>query len=86
MEEKSKKRLIDMIFSKLSEETLAGAFGGGEYGRNIAAMITKIKFDLPLDDLSKPSQAGTPAEAAADPAQSKSNQIKANQTCGDTGA
>lgn len=64
MEEKSKQHLIGLVFSKLQEENYAGIFGGGEAGRKMAAMITKIKFGLPLDDLPKPGQTETPADTA----------------------
>lgn len=64
MKEKSKQRRIDLVFSKLSEPILAAGFGGGEYGRKMAAMITRIKHDLPLDGQPKPGQAQTPADAA----------------------
>ncbi len=61
MKEKSKSRLISLLFSKLYEENYAGIFGGGEHGRKMAEMITKINFDLPLDDLPNP---GEPTQGA----------------------
>jgi hypothetical protein len=60
MKEKSKRRLRGLIFSTLHEKNMAELFGGGEQGRKVAAMLTKIKFDQPLDDLDVPGEA-TPA-------------------------
>jgi len=51
MKDNARKRLIDLAFSKLSEESLAQAFGGGGYGQHMAELITRIKFDLPPDGL-----------------------------------
>ena len=30
---------------------MAECFGGGEYGKRMAELIHRIRFDLPLDDL-----------------------------------
>ena len=71
MEAKSKKYLIDRIFSPLQEANYAKIFGGGEYGQKMAAMITKVKFDLPLEDPPKPEEtqtcAGPPPPAVVEP-------------------
>ena len=64
MEEKSKRRMIDLILAKFSEGTIAEAFGGGEHGRKIAELITRIKFDLPLSDPPKPAADARPQENA----------------------
>lgn len=60
----AKSRQIGLLISKWSEGTLAEALGGGEYGRNMADMITRIKFDMPLDD--PPQAAATCRTTATD--------------------
>jgi hypothetical protein len=57
----------------MSEGVVAEGFGGGEYGRRMADMITRIKFDLPLDDLAQPveTEASTDGTVKADQGRSK---------------
>ena len=35
---------------------MAQIFGGGEYGRWYADMLTRLKFDLPMPDKPKPAE------------------------------
>ncbi len=64
MKEKSKRRLRGLIFSPLLEAQNADLFGGGEYGRKMASMLTKLEFDQPLDDLRKPGAAAAAGNGA----------------------
>jgi hypothetical protein len=73
IKEESKARMIRQIFSTMTEQTLAGAFGGGESARKLAAMLTKIGFDLPLDNPPNPTPTQTQAAMPTDSAQTKSN-------------
>ena len=57
MKEKSKRRLRGLIFSRKLEAEMAAHFGGGEYGRKVASMLTKLEFDQPLDDPTEPGEA-----------------------------
>jgi hypothetical protein len=68
-----KSRLIDMVFAPMHNQTMAEAFGGGEYGKKQAELLHRIKFDLPLDDLleKKTPEQPCPAPAEADPTESK---------------
>jgi hypothetical protein len=77
--ERSRNRLIDLAFSKFSEGTLAQMFGGGEYGKSMAEMITRIKFDLPLDDLKRHGKSQVPANTVRLD-QTESNQIKPDES------
>ena len=78
--ERSRNRLIDLAFSKFSEGTLAQMFGGGDYGESMAEMITRIKFDLPLDRLKQQSKTQSPANDGVGLDQTESNQIQPNRT------
>jgi len=78
--DKSRRRLIDLAFSKLNEGTLAEVFGGGEYGKSMAEMITRIKFDMPLADLNGAPKPPAAAAGVIQAAQTESNQIKPNQS------
>ena len=51
LEQENKKHLIDICFSPMHNQTMAEAFGGGEYGKKMAELIHRIKFDLPYEDL-----------------------------------
>jgi hypothetical protein len=91
LEAKSKSRLMALVFSKLHEANHAELFGGGEHGRKVAEMITRIKFDMPLDDLPQANNAGKSAAtngaaegprteaAATQTTQGQSRPIKVNQ-------
>jgi hypothetical protein len=72
IKDKSKRQLIDLVFSKLNEGTLAEVFGGGDYGKFMAELITRVKFDLPLDGLEPglKSPASTNGPAMADQTES----------------
>ena len=62
MGEKSKRRMIDLILAKFSEGIFGEALGGGEHGRKIAELITRIKFGLPLAYPPKPAAHARPQE------------------------
>jgi hypothetical protein len=47
----NKNHLIDRCFAPMHNQTVAEGFGGGEYGKKMAEMLHRIKFDLPLEDL-----------------------------------
>ena len=73
-----KNRLISLCFSQMQEQTMAECFGGGEYGKKMANLLTRIQNDQPLSD-----GLNSPAETHSDPVkpdQTESNQIKPNQT------
>ena len=38
-------------FAPLHDQSVAGLFGGGEDGQSMAVLLHRLKFDLPLDDL-----------------------------------
>ena len=80
VEEASKNRLRDMVFASMHNQTMAEAFGGGEYGRRMAEMLHRIKFDMSLDDLldMKPHKESTPSPVK--PSQTKSDPIQPNPT------
>jgi hypothetical protein len=46
-----KARLMDIVMSPLRKQMVAEGFGGGEYGRQQAELLQRIKLDLPIDDL-----------------------------------
>lgn len=50
LKEKSRKRSLALFLSKTGEGNMAQIFGGGEHGRWMADMLTRLKFDLPLPD------------------------------------
>jgi hypothetical protein len=49
-EKERKSRLVDACFSPMHNQTTAEYFGGGEYGKKMAELIHRIKFDLPWQD------------------------------------
>ena len=49
-EKERKNHLIDACFSPMHNQTTAECFGGGEYGKKMAELIHRIKFDLPWQD------------------------------------
>jgi hypothetical protein len=51
MKEEGKKKIIDKCYSEMDIPAMAEAFGGGRYGKVMAEMLHRIKFDMPLDDL-----------------------------------
>jgi DNA primase len=75
----NKDRLIDLVFAPMRNQTMAEAFGGGEYGERMAEMLHRIKFDMPLDDLLKtPSPKKTDSAAPKESELIQPNPIKNN--------
>ena len=56
-----KERMIDLVYAPLHNKTVAETFGGGEYGKQQAILLHRIKHDLPLDGYlnQQPTPAGT---------------------------
>src|SRR5260221_7863665 len=50
----AKQRLIDQLLSNLNKGVMAEAFGGGEQGDKVAALLHQIKFNLPTPDPAVP--------------------------------
>jgi hypothetical protein len=50
MKQENKKSLIDACFSPMHNQAMAEGFGGGEYGKKMAELIHRIKYDLPWKD------------------------------------
>ncbi len=72
-EQERKNRLIDMCFNPMQEQVLAEMFGGGEHGKKMAELLTRITFDQPLPDwINSPGHESAPIK----PNQTESNQIK----------
>jgi len=49
-EKERKNHLIDACFSPMHNQAVVECFGGGEYGKKMAELIHRIKFDLPWKD------------------------------------
>jgi hypothetical protein len=81
----NKDRLIDMVFAPLRNQTMAEAFGGGEYGEKRAELLHRIKFDLPLDDLLDMAPVGKSGSAPTKPIPTESELIQPNPTSFSTG-
>jgi len=75
-----KDRLIDMCFAPMRNQTIAETFGGGEYGKKMAEILHRIKFDLPLDDLVDTKLSGKTRPAAVKPNPTESDPIQPNPT------
>jgi hypothetical protein len=86
IKEESKSRLIDLCFAPLHNQTMAELFGGGEFGKQRAELLHRIKFDLPLDDLRDKAPAGKPVPAQEPPVPSESELIQPNPTSFSNGA
>jgi len=71
LEQENKKHLIDICFSQMQNRLVAEGFGGGEYGKKMAELIHRIKFDLPLEDFRFDAEL---------PGKTHSNGIKPNPT------
>jgi len=68
-----KDRMIDICFSNMRNGAMAEAFGGGEYGKKMADLLHRIKFDLPLPDPVESASAKNGQAAAAEPEPAQSN-------------
>jgi hypothetical protein len=51
MKQENKKRLTDMCFASLHNQTVAEGFGGGKHGEKMAELLYRLRFDLPLEGL-----------------------------------
>ena len=60
LKEASRKRRLGLLLSKTDEGNMAEIFGGGEQGRKMADMITRINFDLPLPKRPKTGETKSP--------------------------
>jgi hypothetical protein len=80
MKQEHKKRLTDMCFASLHNQTVAEGFGGGEYGKKMAEMLHRIKFDLPLDDLIDTELSGKTHPDEIKPNPTESDLIRPNPT------
>jgi hypothetical protein len=76
----NKDRLIDMVFASMRNQTMAEAFGGGEYGKRQAELLHRIKFDMPLEDLLGMTPPGKSAPAPLEENPTKSELIQPNPT------
>ena len=76
----NKNHLIDMCFASLHNQTVAEGFGGGEYGKKMAEMLHRIKFDLPLDDLIDTELSGKTHPDEIKPNPTESDLIRPNPT------
>lgn len=77
-EKEHKSQLIDMCFNPMQERIMAEHFGGGEYGKKMAGLITRIQNGRPLSD-----GLNSPAETHSDsvkPNPTESDPIQPNQT------
>jgi hypothetical protein len=72
MKEDSKAQLMNSIFATMQEGANAKLFGGGEIGRRMAEMITRIQCGKPLNDLINPNNAGSAAKGSTVPDQAES--------------
>jgi hypothetical protein len=45
--EKEKESIVAPIWARLERDQLAGIFGGGEWGKKMAEVVTAVKYDLP---------------------------------------
>ena len=77
--EKSKKGMIDACFSEMHKAINVQAFGGGEYGKKMAELIHRIRFDLPLDDLIDSKLPDKPAPLPVKPNPTESDLIQPNK-------
>jgi len=80
MKQEHKTRLTDMCFASLHNQTVAEGFGGGEYGKKMAEMLHRIKFDLPLDDLIDTELSGKTHPDEIKPNPTESDPIQPNPT------
>jgi len=78
--EESKSRRCAAIWAIQQVKIFSDYFGGGEVGREMAAHLIEIEHDLPEGCLSKALQSTPQPSAANTPDQTRSSQIKPNQT------
>ena len=80
LEKENKKHLIDICFSPMLNQTTAECFGGGEYGKKMAELIHRIKFDLPYEDLLATLSSGKTHPNGIKPNPTESDLIQPNPT------
>jgi hypothetical protein len=80
LEKENKKHLIDICFSPMLNQTTAECFGGGEYGKKMAELIHRIKFDLPYEDLLATLSFGKTHPNGIKPNPTESDLIQPNPT------
>ena len=80
MKLESKERLRDMCFDSLQHKNMAMLFGGGEAGENMAELLHRIKFDLPLPDLVDMKLSGKTHRDEIKPNPTESNLIQPDPT------
>jgi hypothetical protein len=79
-EKERKNHLIDACFSPMHNQTTAEGFGGGEYGKKMAELIHRIKFDLPYEDLLATLSSGKTHPNGIKPNPTESDLIQPNQS------
>jgi hypothetical protein len=65
------KLIMKRCFAPLHDQNVARPFDGGEGGQSMAALLRRIKFDLPLDDL-----VGQAAPEKSDPATAQPSPVR----------
>ena len=76
----NKSQMREMVFAPMHNQIVAEGFGGGEYGKKMAEMLHRIRFDLPLDDLLGMTPPGKSGPAPVKPNPTESGQIQPNTT------
>src|ERR1035437_9468427 len=79
MKQKHKKRLTDMCFASLHNQTVAEGFGGGKHGEKMAELLYRLRFDLPLEGLDS-ELPGETRPAPVKPNPTESDPIQPNPT------
>ena len=79
MKQEHKKRLTDMCFASLHNQTVAEGFGGGKHGEKMAELLYRLRFDLPLEGLDS-ELPGETRPAPVKPNPTESDPIQPNQT------
>ena len=66
MKQEHKKRLTDMCFASLHNQTVAEGFGGGKHGEKMAELLYRLRFDSELPG-ETPPVAVKPSQTESDP-------------------
>jgi hypothetical protein len=80
MKQEHKKRLTDICFAPMHNQTMAELFGGGKHGEKMAELLHCIKFDLPLPDFIDPELSEKPSPVAVKPNPTESDLIQPDPT------
>jgi hypothetical protein len=93
--EEVKKETVAPIWAMLERDALEGIFGGGERGRKLAEIVTRVKYDLPPpkdweegkwkkeksgSHQAKSSPRGQTQSKPVQPSQTKSTEVQSSQT------